>query len=82
MGGALADAVSCNTVVKAFGAEVREEDRLAGVVAKWRLRTRRTWVRGTAAGSVQCVLCAARGGDRRRAAALGAGRPRPATSPS
>jgi ATP-binding cassette, subfamily B, bacterial len=58
MGGALADAVSCNTVVKAFGAEVREEDRLGGVVAKWRLRTRRTWVRGTAAGSVQGSMLA------------------------
>ncbi|OXH81752.1 multidrug ABC transporter ATP-binding protein, partial [Burkholderia multivorans] len=36
MGGALADAVSCNAVVKAFGAETREEARLARVIAKWR----------------------------------------------
>ncbi|AGZ32134.1 ABC transporter transmembrane region family protein [Burkholderia pseudomallei NCTC 13179] len=38
MGGALADAVSCNPVVKAFGAETREETRLDGVVSKWRAR--------------------------------------------
>ena len=36
MGGALADAVSCNAVVKAFGAETREEARLARVIGKWR----------------------------------------------
>nr|MBA3520128.1 ABC transporter ATP-binding protein [Hyphomicrobiales bacterium] len=35
LGGALADAVSCNAVVKAFGAEEREEGRLARVLAKW-----------------------------------------------
>jgi ATP-binding cassette subfamily B protein len=53
MGGALADAVSCNTVVKAFGAETREEARLARVIGKWRHRTRRTWERGTINGGVQ-----------------------------
>jgi len=53
MGGALADAVSCNTVVKAFGAETREEGRLARVIGKWRHRTRRTWARGTINGGVQ-----------------------------
>ncbi len=46
LGGALADAVTCNAVVKAFGAEAREDDRLARVVGKWRRRTRRTWGRG------------------------------------
>ncbi|HZZ12390.1 MAG TPA: ABC transporter ATP-binding protein [Paraburkholderia sp.] len=53
MGGALADAVSCNGVVKAFGAEDREEALLARVIGKWRHRTRRTWVRGTINGGVQ-----------------------------
>ncbi|MBP0590133.1 ABC transporter ATP-binding protein [Paraburkholderia sp. LEh10] len=53
MGGALADAVSCNAVVKAFGAEEREEARLERVIAKWRARTRRTWQRGTTNGGVQ-----------------------------
>ena len=53
LGGSLADAVSCNAVVKAFGAEAREDARFAKVVAKWRGRTRRTWVRGTINGTTQ-----------------------------
>ena len=36
MGGALADAISCNGVVKAFGAEEREELLLDRVIGKWR----------------------------------------------
>ena len=59
MGGALADAVSCNAVVKAFGAEEREETRLGRVVDKWRRRTRRTWVRGTLNGGVQAAMLVA-----------------------
>ncbi|KKB13098.1 multidrug ABC transporter ATPase [Devosia geojensis] len=53
LGGALADAVSCNPVVKAFGAEDREETRLKGVLRKWDSRTRRTWRRGTLNGTIQ-----------------------------
>jgi ATP-binding cassette subfamily B protein len=53
LGGALADAVSCNGVVKAFGAEAREETRLGKVIAKWRGRTARTWIRGTWSGTAQ-----------------------------
>jgi ATP-binding cassette subfamily B protein len=53
MGGALADAVSCNGVVKAFGAEAREEVLLERVIVKWRHRTRRTWMRGTINGGLQ-----------------------------
>ncbi len=53
MGGSLADAISCNSVVKAFGAEAREDTRLARVVASWRGRTRRTWFRGTINGTTQ-----------------------------
>jgi ATP-binding cassette, subfamily B, bacterial len=56
MGGALADAISCNAVVKAFGAEKREEARLGQVVGKWRQRTGRTWRRGTLAGSAQGTM--------------------------
>ncbi|MCO1340754.1 ABC transporter ATP-binding protein/permease [Burkholderia multivorans] len=59
MGGALADAVSCNAVVKAFGAETREEARLARVIGKWRQRTRRTWVRGTLNGGLQGAMLVA-----------------------
>ncbi|GLS20346.1 multidrug ABC transporter ATP-binding protein [Labrys miyagiensis] len=53
VGGALADAITCNAVVKAFGAETREDDRLAKVLGKWRSRTTRTWIRGTNAGTAQ-----------------------------
>ncbi|TCS04987.1 ABC transporter ATP-binding protein [Rhizobium sp. BK418] len=53
LGGALADAISCNSVVKAFGAERREEERLRHVLSKWDSRTRRTWKRGTLNGTIQ-----------------------------
>ncbi|UVK35850.1 ABC transporter ATP-binding protein/permease (plasmid) [Mesorhizobium sp. AR10] len=66
LGGALADAISCNAVVKGFSAEQREEERLAKVIAKWRHRTRRTWVRGTINGTVQGITLLAL-----RAAAIG-----------
>lgn len=55
MGGALADAVSCNAVVKAFGAELREDGRLMRVVDKWQRRTYRTWIRGTSNGTSQLL---------------------------
>ena len=62
LGGVLADAVGCNAVVKAFGAEAREEALLERVLAKWRRRTRRTWMRGTYAGSANnLALFAMRG---------------------
>ncbi|MBB3520911.1 ABC transporter ATP-binding protein [Rhizobium sp. 268] len=53
LGGALADAISCNSVVKAFGAENREETRLGRVLGTWDSRTRRTWKRGTLSGTIQ-----------------------------
>lgn len=53
LGGALADAIGCNSVVKAFGAEDREEARLGHVLARWDSRTRRTWKRGTLSGTIQ-----------------------------
>lgn len=56
MGGALADAISCNAVVKGFGAEDREESRLKLVVDKWRRRTSRTWNRGTLNGTIQNAM--------------------------
>ena len=45
LGGALADAVTCNAVVKSFGAEAREEERLGWLINKWSRRTTRTWMR-------------------------------------
>ncbi|AAK88722.1 multidrug ABC transporter ATPase [Agrobacterium tumefaciens] len=56
LGGALADAISCNAVVKAFGAETREETRLGHVLVKWDNRTRRTWKRGTLNGTIQSFM--------------------------
>jgi ATP-binding cassette subfamily B protein len=53
IGAALADAVTCNVVVKAFGAETREDAVLKRVLAKWSRRTRRSWTRGTNNGSMQ-----------------------------
>jgi ATP-binding cassette subfamily B protein len=53
--GALADAVTCNAVVKAFGAEHREDARLARVLGKWARRTHRTWMRGTTSFSLQSI---------------------------
>ncbi len=53
LGGVLADAVTCNPVVKAFGAETREEARLSKVIGKWHHRTARTWARGAINGTAQ-----------------------------
>ncbi len=56
IGGVLADAVGANAVVKAFGAEEREEARLTWHIAKWQRRTLRTWWRGTWSGTLQSTL--------------------------
>jgi ATP-binding cassette, subfamily B, bacterial len=45
IGAALADAVSANPTVKAFGAEAREQARFTGVVEHWRGLVRNTWFR-------------------------------------
>jgi len=55
MGAALADALTCNPVVRAFGAESREDLRLARVLRRWSGRTARTWVRGTNSGNAQAA---------------------------
>ncbi|MCQ8242414.1 ABC transporter ATP-binding protein [Rhizosaccharibacter radicis] len=56
VGATLADAVSCNAVVKAFGAERREEARLDRVLNRWAGRTSRTWVRGTDSANLQALM--------------------------
>lgn len=53
VGAAIADAVTCNAVVKAFGAEQREERRLGRVLKAWSARTARTWIRGTNSANLQ-----------------------------
>jgi ATP-binding cassette subfamily B protein len=56
MGGILADSIGANSVVKGFGAEEREDARVGQVIAKWRRRTRRTWIYGTIGNLVQVTL--------------------------
>ena len=53
VGGAIADALTCNAVVKSFGAERREDALLVKVLRKWALRTTRSWMRGTTSGTMQ-----------------------------
>ncbi|MGC2300113.1 MAG: ABC transporter ATP-binding protein [Acidobacteriaceae bacterium] len=55
MGGALADAITCNTAVKSFGAEGREDSRLRTVLGKWGARTRRTWMFASHSGAAQMI---------------------------
>ena len=59
VGGTLADALTCNAVVKSFGAEAREDARLARVVSRWRTRVRRTWLRYnyTSTAQLSVLLC-------------------------
>src|SRR5262249_31343721 len=62
VGGSLADSVSCNPVVKAFGAEGREDGRFGRVLARWQSRTHVTWTRATLTGVLQqAVLMLLRG---------------------
>jgi len=56
VGGTLADALTCNAVVKSFGAETREDLRLAGVISRWRRRVRRTWFRYNHTSTAQLVV--------------------------
>ena len=56
LGGALADAVSANAVVKSFGAEAREDQRLTRIVDRWRTRARVWWLRANWAGTLQNVV--------------------------
>ena len=56
VGGTLADALTCNAVVKSFGAEEREEAKLGRVVGKWRKRVRRTWMRYTTTSTIQLLV--------------------------
>ncbi|UFN49427.1 ABC transporter ATP-binding protein/permease [Roseomonas sp. OT10] len=53
LGGALSDAVGANAVVKAFGAEEREEARLSRILRVWRFATNITWWRATLSGTAQ-----------------------------
>jgi ATP-binding cassette, subfamily B, bacterial len=56
LGGALADAVNCNSVIKSFGAERREDDRLDAVAGTWQRRAKVAWTRSMDSGAVQSLL--------------------------
>src|SRR5258707_9457250 len=47
IGGAIADSIASNATVKSFGAEPREEARIAEVTDLWRRAATRTWSRFT-----------------------------------
>ena len=47
IGGAIADSISSNATVKAFGAEAREDERIASVTEMWLQATMKTWNRFT-----------------------------------
>jgi ATP-binding cassette subfamily B protein len=59
VGGTLADALTCNAVVKSFGAELREDARLERVINRWRTRVKRTWLRYnyTSTAQLTVLLC-------------------------
>jgi len=59
VGGALSDAVTCNTVVKSFGAEWREDERLEAVTGTWRRNALRAWTRAVDAGAIQSLALTA-----------------------
>ena len=58
IGAALADAITANPIVKSFGAEGRENARMAGVLAAWRSAVTRTWNRFQTVWLLQNLLLA------------------------
>ncbi|SCW96140.1 ABC transporter ATP-binding protein [Ancylobacter rudongensis] len=56
IGGILSDTLGANQVVKAFGAEAREDARLEAVVVRWRRRVQRTWMLHTWSASGEFAL--------------------------
>ena len=59
LGGTIADAVTCNAVVKTFAAEAREDERLKTVLRDWKRKATVAWRRGTWVGLIQAGLIAA-----------------------
>ncbi len=53
IGGYLADTIGANAVVKAFGAEQREQERFARITKRWRLRSFIAWNRSLDTGLAQ-----------------------------
>lgn len=56
IGAALADAVTCNSAIKAFGAEAREDARLSNVLLSWKERALRAWLRMENLNIIQVLI--------------------------
>jgi len=56
MSGAVADAITCNAVVKSFAAEEREERRLGEITDKWRRLVARSWGAHVLTGFAQNIV--------------------------
>ena len=56
IGAALADAVTCDSAVKAFGAEAREDARLSHVLLSWKERALRAWLRMENLNIIQVLI--------------------------
>lgn len=56
IGAAIADAITNNPAVKAFGAETREDERFSDVTAKWRDMAKISWNRGHDLWLIQQII--------------------------
>jgi ATP-binding cassette subfamily B protein len=56
LGGALADALTCNALVKSTAAEAREDARLGGVLDVWRANMLRAWYASIHTGVAQNAM--------------------------
>ena len=56
LGGSLADALTCNAVVKSTAAELREDARLGGVLDIWRANMLRAWYASIHTGVAQNAM--------------------------
>lgn len=56
VGAVLADIITGNPTVKAFGAEGREERTFGRVATRWRLRSQRAWLTGEVSNLVRSML--------------------------
>lgn len=56
LGASVADSVTCNSVVKAFGAEWRESWKVYETVTNWRGKARRAWLRGEDLRLIQSIV--------------------------
>ncbi|TVQ83034.1 MAG: ABC transporter ATP-binding protein [Micavibrio sp.] len=55
LGGCLADSITCNSVVKSFGAEDREDKRLNKELSTWTRLLKKVWFRFVLVGTVQDI---------------------------